>query len=364
MGVNLCMTAFCTHCGAALSADPRFCTECGTVVAPTVKTDAPIAPLTQNSPGPKKSRRWRWVLAVIVFFALGFFLGRLLAPKCPSCPSTAAAGTGGGGAVPATGSGRPLRPDNAAASAGGKGEPGDADAGGGNSESEIPDGAGKLSPHDLGGEELEGDAGHHRPDVEDPTPDLKQHSEPGDPELDGSVAQLAAGQTLGPDVDPTGTTTPTSRTKSWVAHDFRYDKTELPRYPTDVRGVASSISYAVNPQTGDRTGGYGTGAGIVTSSSFEDVVAWYRKNMPPGWQSTTIGDFGRLAQQAKQNDIMRLLKGESGDAPASADAAATPPTPKVRLSLFKPQSGPANSSVMIIQRDDKAVTAFLQARFK
>jgi hypothetical protein len=91
------MTAFCTHCGARLSADPRHCTECGSAAAPIAKDDAPIAALISEIPMAKKDRRWQWwLLAVIVFFALGVCLSLLLAPKCPSCPVPAGDGTGSG----------------------------------------------------------------------------------------------------------------------------------------------------------------------------------------------------------------------------------------------------------------------------
>jgi hypothetical protein len=187
--------------------------------------------------------------------------------------------------------------------------------------------------------------------------------------LYGAVAQLAQG------VAPDGVAVSSphdhalTRTKSLVAYDFSYDKTNLPRYPDNVREVASSISHLLDSKTGEPTSAYGTGAGIVTTSSFDDVVNWYRKNVPAGWHSTSIGDFGQLTQQATQGpsgDIMKLLKGEMPDA-ASTNGNTSPAAPKVRVALFTaPTStaGSPDSTIMVIQKDDKSVSVYLQTQGK
>src|SRR5665213_418500 len=80
---NIPVSAFCIHCGAALNPDTAFCTGCGAAV--------PAA--TQPA---RKPRRWPWILALLLIFALGFWLGRRQAPKCPQCPAAPVTGTGGG----------------------------------------------------------------------------------------------------------------------------------------------------------------------------------------------------------------------------------------------------------------------------
>ncbi len=161
----------------------------------------------------------------------------------------------------------------------------------------------------------------------------------------------------------------TTRSKSFVAYDFSYDKTNLPRYPDNVRDVASSIGYVLDSKTGEHSGPYGTGAGIVTSSSFDDVVEWYRKNLPAGWQSSSIGDFGQLAQQTTQGpggDLMKLLKGEMPGA-AATNASASTAAPRVRVALFKAPSAEGtspDSTIMIIQKNDKPVSVYLQSQVK
>jgi hypothetical protein len=190
-----------------------------------------------------------------------------------------------------------------------------------------------------------------------------------DPELFGAVAQLAQGVAPGAEAATSPQGDLTTRTKSLVAYDFTYDKTNLPRYQDNVREVASSISYMLDTKTGERTGSFGTGAGIVTTSSFDDVVDWYRKNLPGGWQSSSVGDFGQLTQQLTQGpggDLMKLLKGEMPGA-APSNGSANSAAPKVRVALFKSPAaaGTSNdSTIMIMQKNDKPVTVYLQSQVK
>lgn len=354
------MTAYCTHCGAPLDAESRHCTQCGSAVAPT---SAPLGAENPPVPAAKKDRRWLWwVLAIIVFFALGFWLARLLAPKCPSCESPATNGAFSGRSARAAGT---AAPENGPPDKIGNGSnQGSAESAGGSGTGDI-DGSGKIIPHDLAGKQDSGSSTGRKTQDGDPALDNVAVGGIADPELDGAVAQLAQG------VAPYGAASvkpqdnPGPRSKSLVAYDFTYDKTALPRYSDNVRDVASSISYALDPKTGEHTGAYGTGAGIVTTSSFDDVVDWYRKNLPAGWQSTSLGDFGQLAQQANQGpsgDLMKLLKGEM---PGTATANVSPSAPKVRVALFTTSTttaGSPDSSIMIMQKDDKPVSVYLQSQ--
>jgi hypothetical protein len=344
------MTAFCTRCGAKLDAESRHCTQCGLSVPPD-----------------KKDRRWRWwLLALIVFFALGICLGLLLAPKCPSCPIPDGDGAGRGRSGRSSGSTalETGTPDKL------KGGPvqGSAEAAGGSSTGDI-DGSGKINPHEFSGKEDTGNGASHKSQDGDPTPDSASPGANGDPELHDIVAQLAQGVAPGGDAVVASQDNPGARTKSLVAYDFTYDKTNLPRYPNKVRDVASSISYVLDPKTGEQTGVFGTGAGIVTTGSFDDVVDWYRKNLPTGWQSSSVGDFGQLTQQATQGpsgDLMKLLKGEIPGA-ASTNSASSPAAPKVRVALFKAPTagaGSPDSTIMIMQKEDKPVSVYLQSSVK
>jgi hypothetical protein len=310
---------------------------------------------------PKKDRRWRWwLLALILFFALGFWLALLLAPKCPTCAVPSGDGSGTGRNAPGSGTSSPE--DGTPAKLTGSPGQGTSEAAGGSSTGDI-DGSGKITPHEFGGKEKTGDSVGTKTQDGEPAPDNAPHGGQDDQALYGAVAQLAQG------VAPDGATVissqdhPTARTKSLVAYDFSYDKTNLPRYPDNVREVASSISHLLDAKTGEPTSAYGTGAGIVTTSSFDDVVDWYRKNVPADWQSSSIGDFGQLAQQATQGpsaDIMKLLKGEMPGA-----ASTSPAAPQVRVALFAAPTSTAGSpdgTIMIMQKVDKPVSVYLQTQ--
>jgi hypothetical protein len=150
-----------------------------------------------------------------------------------------------------------------------------------------------------------------------------------------------------------------------MAHDFTYDKTGLPRYPDAVTAVVSSITY--DPP--NRTDAYRTGVGIVTTSSFDTVVTWYQKNLPGGWQSSTVGDFGRLGAQAKQlspDNIMKMLTGaQGGTNPSFTPVPATAPEDRIQISIFKPPAGSRNDpAIMIVQKGSHPVEALMHAQVK
>jgi hypothetical protein len=147
--------------------------------------------------------------------------------------------------------------------------------------------------------------------------------------------------------------------KSYSANDFTYDKTNLPRYPDANTAVVSSVSYGPD----GRTDTYSTGAGIVTSSSFDQVVNWYRQNLPPGWRAMTIGDMQQLSKQLSAGSLTQMLGGQPGNAPITAGAADAPATAPLRLSIFSPPAGsPSKSGIMIVQHGDEPVEALLQAK--
>jgi hypothetical protein len=180
----------------------------------------------------------------------------------------------------------------------------------------------------------------------------------------GDLLKLTAGKplTLGDDDEKPGNDGPLR--KSLSAHDFTYDKTGLPRYPDAVKAVVSSITYP----DATRTDAYNTGAGIVTGSSFDTVVAWYQKNLPAGWQSSTVGDFGQLGANAKQlspENIMKML-GAAANGSAPTALAPAPPTAaadRIAISIFKPPAGSKNEQgVMIVQKGDHPVEALMKAK--
>ncbi len=391
------MTAFCTKCGSALSATTRYCTNCGTESADATQSATPAdAAVSSLSKSKKNWRRIGGVLVLILVFALGFFLGHRMAPKCPACPTPPAAGSGGdGGGGGGGGGGKPKvgAPGGGGGGAGGgggggtgtgrvlgeggrqDGSGGGGAGGGGSGTGEVEggglsNGSGVTVGHGYDGSAVGGsgtdDGGGgggsgktklgNDSDGAEPDPDAKQTA--------SGVLRLAAGGTLSADGLDTPSTSPKSDSdKVLMAHDFRYDKTNLPRYPDSVTSMASAISYP----PGDRTDSYGTSSGIVTSSSFDTVVDWYRKNLPPGWHDTTIRDFGSLAKQLSPENIMKMIGSQAGGSTAQPGSAApaAPPPEKLKISIFRPPAGSkADTGVMIIQKGDQPVQAFMQANVR
>jgi hypothetical protein len=176
------------------------------------------------------------------------------------------------------------------------------------------------------------------------------------------VARLATGAPLADSYgDAPSAQGNSASVKVLSAPDFTYDKTGLPRYLDQNKAVFSAMSYDVP----GRTDTYGSGSGIVTASAFDDVVAWYRKSLPPGWSNSTIGDLNRLgavAQALAPDKIMQMISASSnaptaisvGDIPATAD--------RTRLSMFSPPAGTKGDlGVMIVQRGDKPVTIMMKS---
>jgi hypothetical protein len=143
------------------------------------------------------------------------------------------------------------------------------------------------------------------------------------------------------------------------APDFRYDKTGLPRYPDANTAVFSALSYAAEGST-DR---YGSSSGIATSSSFDTVVAWYRKSLPVGWSNTNIGDLdqiGALARQLSPDKILQMSTA-AGQAQPVDNAPATDADKRTRISMFSPpERTKGDLGVMIVQKGDKPVQIFMK----
>ncbi len=395
------MSAFCTGCGAPLSTGSRFCTQCGreNPGAPaqlaTPATGPALAPPGATSPvesKPRKRRRWIWwLLALLLAFALGFWLGRRMAPKCAPCPpppvvgqggSGGGGGGGGGGGKPHPGAGGGGGGGAGGGGGGGgmgrvvgeggsvNGSGGSASAGGGSGQGEVEGGgtnnaSGTTVSHgydstSTGGSGTEdagsGQGGGHTKLADgsnNPQPD------PNAQRTEAGVARLAAGGPLsanGLDAPlPSGSS---ATVHTLTARDFRYDKTNLPRYPDAVQSVASGIAYP----PGGRTDSYGTSAGIVTASSFDSVVSWYRGNLPAGWRSTSIGDLGALASQLSVANIAKMVGVQAG---GNAAPATSVPAQHIKIAMFRPPDGvTSDTGVMVVQNGDQPVQIFLQAKKK
>jgi len=378
---SIAMKAFCTRCGSALNPDTAFCTRCG-AAAPSSTVAA------------RKSRKWPWILALILVFLLGLWLGHLMAPKCPRCPAPPTAGAGGGGGNGGGGGG-----GHPGTGAGGKGSPEPGGGGGGGGSGRVLGDGGRVSGTGGGGSAGSGQGtgdmagggtasangvtvGHGydgsatgAAGSDDSGGGQGGKSKLGDSpngqytdqqakRMQSGVWRAATGGSLLPDgPDVAQSQGKDDSIKVLSAADFRYDKTGLPRYPDANKSVSSAISYDAQGST-DK---YRSSSGILTTSSFDDVVSWYSKSLPPGWSSSTIGDLNRLgavAQALSPDKIMQMIAAPNDAAPAKSvgDIPATAAADRMRVSLFAPPAGTKGDlGVLIAQHGDEPVEILMKA---
>jgi hypothetical protein len=268
------------------------------------------------APQLRESRRRYWWLLII--FLLGVLIGWLLAPRCKSCADNSPAAAAGGGAK-LSGDGEPVKF--------GHGSPNDAPG----AKTIGPD-SGKPNPgYDAVGNKLKYS--------DQPSPPAKQHLEHEDgtgPEATGLP-------------DPPGG-------KILKASDFRYDKTGLPRYAQSVSTTGSTLSHDIGSTA------YHTTAAIITSSRFEDVVEWYKAQLPSGWNVQVVGNVGALAQQVSIGNILSTLTAatQNKDAtpsnalPSKASAGA-PPGNALSVAMFSPPANSLGDPSIMIQQSNHTV---------
>jgi hypothetical protein len=254
-------------------------------------------------------RRYWWVL---VMFLLGVLVGWLLAPRCKSCAdSTPSAAAGGGAKLNGDGEGGKL----------GSGQPKD-----GRDDKPMGLGSGTRTP----GYDAVGNS-------------QKLSDQPSSPP--------AADQSLKP-VDSTGTGVPDPPGGHILkASDFRYDKTGLPRYAQSVSTTGSTLYHAAGSTA------YHSTAAIITSSRFEDVVDWYKAQLPSGWNAQVVGDVGALAQQVSIGNILNTLTAATQDKGATPSNAlpSTAPTSApfgnaLSVAMFSPPPNSAGDPSLMIQQ--------------
>jgi hypothetical protein len=263
------------------------------------------------APPLRESRRRYWWLLII--FLLGVLIGWLLAPRCKSCAdSSPTAAAGGGAKLNGDGEREKL----------GHGSPNDAPG-----EKTIGPGSGKRNPgYDAVGNKLKY--------AEQPSPPANQHLEREDgtgPDYKGAP-------------DPPGG-------KILKAGDFRYDKTGLPRYAQSVSTTGSTLSHDIGSTA------YHSTAAILTSSRFEDVVDWYKAQLPSGWNVQVVGNVGALAQQVSIGNILNTLTAatqnkdakQSNALPSTASTSA-PSGNALSVAMFSPPPNSAGDPSIMIQQ--------------
>jgi len=139
-------------------------------------------------------------------------------------------------------------------------------------------------------------------------------------------------------------------------YDGTYDKTGLPRYAQSVSTTGSTLSHDIGSTA------YHTTAAIITSSRFEDVVEWYKAQLPSGWNVQVVGNVGALAQQVSIGNILSTLTAatQNKDAtpsnalPSKASAGA-PPGNALSVAMFSPPANSLGDPSIMIQQSNHTV---------
>ena len=97
-------------------------------------------------------------------------------------------------------------------------------------------------------------------------------------------------------------------------------------------------------------------------------MAWYKAQLPKGWQSDDIADLNQVKQQFTVENIGKMLAaaGATGGAGTGAPAAApapSDPTAREAVALFKAPPGTAGQpGVLIEQHGEQPVRVLMSAR--
>jgi hypothetical protein len=279
--------------------------------------------------------RRRWIIALVVAFALGFLLAWYLLHRNapPNCAQSladngapqAAKGNSGSHGAPGKGSAVKLgapgdgdssrRPSNGTTTAdggggaAGKGGPGDGDLGHGTpwrAKGDAPDANGSSNSAgtaDTGDPDASGDLrGSGGGDAKIAPPQ----------ELHGALPQLGTGSPppLGSGTAAEGEAAPTPAPGSTgtpvpdplVAKDLRYDKSELPRYPNAVTQSASATPLLNGPKPADPNLSVST---ILTTDDLPKVAAWYHDHLP-GWSEQNLGQMAMFWPPDRKADPRTL----------------------------------------------------------
>jgi hypothetical protein len=259
-----------------------------------------------------KSRGLLWALSVVVAFILGYLLARhMCADRMTS------SGAGGGASTNAVSQDSASAAARAsAAAANGSG------AAGGNGGPTSPSGTGGKAP---GSELAVSGAGGAASGGGGDDRGAPKASDNGGGGATSSGGLRMPGGSPG-SVDSSSVSAMGTR----AAADFTFDVTGLPRYPSSVTKVASTLT--LDPaQPGDSA----SRCVIVTSDSFETVKQWYQTHLPAGWHEQSAADVEQLAKQVSPENIMKMLGAaqQGGTTPALPPITSSSSSGAARLSL-------------------------------
>ena len=142
-----------------------------------------------------------------------------------------------------------------------------------------------------------------------------------------------------------------------MAHDFTYDSTGLPRYASGVTAVVSGLS------TDTVRHKKSTMASIVTKDSFDNVVDWYKAQVPAGWHNSVIGDMDAMSKALSPDAIKNMISGAMSGGPVdTAAVTAAAAERKTGVAIFSPPNPTSDSRTIMIMTKENTPTQILMSK--
>ncbi|HEV7704414.1 MAG TPA: hypothetical protein VGO46_08980 [Gemmatimonadaceae bacterium] len=315
-------------------------------------SSAPFAPVPTAA---QHDAEWkRKLFAILIAFVFGFLLAWFL-KKCPQqAPGGGGGGSGdisvNGGRTPGT-KGSPIKLGD------GAGTPGGGGGGGGGGPMKVDGGGGAGD----GGGDADLPTGNSPPGKggtasEDPP---MQHGQGKDMAGDAIIKSAEGGLTgkgLMGDTLPAGPPPATLQ----MAHDFSLDSTGLPRYSSGVTTIASGMS------TDTVRHKKSTIAAIVTNDSFDNVVDWYKGQVPAGWHNAVVGDMDAMTKALSPDAIKNMISGAMSGGPVdTAAVTAAAAGRKTGVAIFSPPNQTADPrSIMVVTKPGKPVEIIMSKKLQ
>ena len=312
-----------------------------------VAGSVPLAP-----PVAARDEQWkRKLLAILIAFVFGFLLAWFL----KKCPQQSPGGGGGTGNVSVSGGGAPSGPGSPVKVGKGGGTP---DAGGGGGGGGDIKGGGAGAAGGGGDADLpSGRSPSGKSGAADDTPGLdgSAKDQAGDALIKSAEGKLS-GKGSATDTTPAGPPPATLK----MAHDFSLDSTGLPRYASGVSQVASGMS------TDTVRHKKSTMAAIVTNDSFDNVVDWYKGQVPAGWHNAVVGDMEAMSKALSPDAIKNMISGAmSGGAVDTAAISAAEAGRKTGVAIFTPPNQTADPrTIMVMTQPGKPVQVIMSKKLQ
>jgi hypothetical protein len=316
----------------------------------SASASTPFAPVPTAA---ARDEQWkRKLIAILIAFVFGFLLAWFL-KKCPEKSPSSGGGTGdasvSGGGAPG-GAGAPAKFS--------QGHPGAADGGGGNGGGKTDGGSGKAG---TGSGDADLPSGPEGPDgkrgtADDPPGSDASGKNPAGDMLIKSAEGKLGGQGSVNDTSPAGP--PPANLK--MARDFSLDSTGLPRYASGVSQVASGMS------TDTVRHKKSTMAAIVTNDSFDNVVDWYKGQVPAGWHNSVIGDMEAMSKALSPDAIKNMISGAMSGGPVdTASISSAAAGRKTGVAIFSPPNQTADPrTIMVMTKPGQPVQIIMSKKMQ